>query len=321
MRPCRTQPDTIHRMCEGWKGPRSSRPLRCGLRDPEWARMPEHMACRVSSPQQLVSRALRSAHRCIAPSRLRAAFAADPLACDRHRHGLVYLEYGYEVNATSQGCDANITKRSRLPDSTRVNQITPFELCHRAACNPWPYLLRQSGMRPCAWPDLTWRPWLKWIVVADVSWQTILVQDAKPRPTNDGLILRPLLDQARDLARSAVCPPTRCLTTNAIIPLSAKTSAPPLSFPPNGVEDVVSQWGVQAQILADVLAKLYRQHACVASLCSATKRKASARAPGVYRKLRNVWRSCLASRTSSTAFVSAMLYCRVLRMSTRLSQV
>ena len=63
-------------------------------------------------------------------------------------------------------------------------------------------------------PGLTWRHWLKWVVVVDlprrlILAQLILAQVAKPGPTTDGAPLRPLLDQARRLA------PIRCVRADA----------------------------------------------------------------------------------------------------------
>lgn len=52
---------------------------------------------------------------------------------------------------------------------------------------------------------LTWRHWLKGVVVVDLARQLILAQVAKPGPTNDGATLRPLLEQAHHLA------PIRCV--------------------------------------------------------------------------------------------------------------
>ena len=56
---------------------------------------------------------------------------------------------------------------------------------------------------------LTWRHWLKGVVVVDLPRRIILAQVAKPRPTNDGATLRPLLEQARHLA------PIRCVLADA----------------------------------------------------------------------------------------------------------
>ena len=52
---------------------------------------------------------------------------------------------------------------------------------------------------------VTWRHWLKGVVVVDLPRRLILAQAAKRGPTHDGPPLRPLLDGARHVA------PIRCV--------------------------------------------------------------------------------------------------------------
>jgi hypothetical protein len=52
---------------------------------------------------------------------------------------------------------------------------------------------------------LTWRRWLKWVVVVDLSRRLILEQVAKPGLTNDGATLRPCLSKRATGRLFAMC--------------------------------------------------------------------------------------------------------------------
>ena len=127
---------------------------------------------------------------------------------------------------------------------------------------------------------LTWRHWLKWVVVVDLPRRLILAQVAKPGPTNDGATLRPLLEQARHLA-----PIRRVLADGEFDSELNHTFIRQVV----GADSIMpakrgkKTWrlhGIRAQMRADFPAVPYRQRALIESVFSATKRKLSARAPG-----------------------------------------
>jgi hypothetical protein len=127
---------------------------------------------------------------------------------------------------------------------------------------------------------LTWRHWLKWVVVVDLPRRIILAQVAKPGPTNDGATLRPLLEQARHLA------PIRCVLADGefdselnhtfIRQMVGATSI----IPAQRGKKTWHLHGIRAQMRTDFPAVPYRQRALIESVFSATKRKLSARAAG-----------------------------------------
>lgn len=127
---------------------------------------------------------------------------------------------------------------------------------------------------------LTWRHWLKWVVVVDLPRRMILAQLAKPGPTNDCATLRPLLEQARRLV------PIRCVLADAefdsernhtfIRQVVGATSI----IPAKRGKPTWRLHGVRAQMRANFPAAPYRQRSGIESVFSATKRKLSARAAG-----------------------------------------
>jgi hypothetical protein len=129
----------------------------------------------------------------------------------------------------------------------------------------------------------TWRHWRKWVVVVDLARHFILAQAAKRGPTNDGATLRPLLDQARHLA-SCWCVLAdgefdREVTQSFIRQIIGADSSIPAVATKRGKKT----WhlhGIRAQMRANFPAARYRQRALIESVCSATKRKLSARAAG-----------------------------------------
>ena len=127
---------------------------------------------------------------------------------------------------------------------------------------------------------LTWRHWLKWVVVVDLPRRLILARAAQPGPTNDGAPRRPVLDQARPSA------PIRLGLADAEFD-SERTH----TFIRQGVgaQSIIPAqrgkrtWrlhGSRAQMRADLPAVPSRQRARIESLFSAVKRKPSARAAG-----------------------------------------
>ena len=127
---------------------------------------------------------------------------------------------------------------------------------------------------------LTWRHWLKWVVVVDLPRRLILAQVAKPGPTNDGATLRPLLDQARRLA------PIRCVLADAEFDSELNHT---FIRQVVGADSIIpakrgrQTWrlhGVRAQMRASFPATPYRQRNLIESVFSAAKRKLSARAAG-----------------------------------------
>jgi hypothetical protein len=128
--------------------------------------------------------------------------------------------------------------------------------------------------------ELTWRHWLKWVVVVVLPRQIILAQVAKPGPTNDGATLRPLLNQARHLAS------IRCVLADGefdsernhtfIRQIVGATS----TIPAKRGKQTWRLSGVRAQMRVDFPSVPYRQRALVESVFSAAKRKLSARAAG-----------------------------------------
>jgi hypothetical protein len=127
---------------------------------------------------------------------------------------------------------------------------------------------------------LTWRHWLKWVVVVDLPRRLILAQLARPGPTNDGASLRPLLEQACHRA------PVRCVLADAefdsernhtfIRHVIGATSI----IPAKRGKPTWHLSGVRAEMRAEFPVQPYRQRAIAESVFSAVKRKLSACAPG-----------------------------------------
>ena len=127
---------------------------------------------------------------------------------------------------------------------------------------------------------MAWRYWLKWLAVVDVSRHLLLAQTAHAGPFNDCARLRPLADQAHQVA------PFKVVLADAEFDsernhqhvrqtLGAQTVIPAKRGKP--------EWkikGIRALMRKDFPKKLYRQRVQIESVFSAVKRKLSGRAPG-----------------------------------------
>jgi hypothetical protein len=127
---------------------------------------------------------------------------------------------------------------------------------------------------------LTWRHWLKWVVVVDVPRRLILAQDAKPGPTNDGASLRPLLEQVRHLAAVRLVLADGEFDSELHHTFIRQVIGAESSIPATRGKRTWHLHGVRAQMRADFPAERYRQRSLIASVFSAAKRKLSARAAG-----------------------------------------
>jgi hypothetical protein len=127
---------------------------------------------------------------------------------------------------------------------------------------------------------LTWRHWLKWVVVVDLPRRFILAQVAKPGPTNDGATLRPLLDRVRHLAAVRLVLADAEFDSELNHTFIRQVVGADSSIPAKRGKRTWHLHGIRAQMRADFPAAPYRQRALVESVFSAAKRKLSARAAG-----------------------------------------
>jgi DDE family transposase len=120
---------------------------------------------------------------------------------------------------------------------------------------------------------LTWRHWLKWLVVVDLPRQIILAQEAKRGPTNDGARLRHLAPIRCVLADGAFDSEMNHTVIRQVVGADS-------IIPAKRGKRTWRLHGIRAQMRANFPAVAYRQRALIESVFSATKRKLSARAAG-----------------------------------------
>lgn len=127
---------------------------------------------------------------------------------------------------------------------------------------------------------LTFRYWLKWLIVVDVGRHLLLAQTAHAGPANDCWRLPPLVEQAHQLT------PLKALLADGEFDSERNHQYVRQSL---GVQSVIPpkrsrpEWkitGIRALMRQRFPKKLYSQRAQIESVFSAIKRKLSARAPG-----------------------------------------
>jgi len=127
---------------------------------------------------------------------------------------------------------------------------------------------------------MSWRYWLKWLVVEDVSRHLLLSQTAHAGPVNECARLPEMIDRAHQTAPIQVVLADaefdsernhrhvrQVLKANSVIP--AKRGKPHWNLS-----------GIRASMRANFPVRLYRRRAQIESVFSAIKRKLSGRAPG-----------------------------------------
>jgi hypothetical protein len=127
---------------------------------------------------------------------------------------------------------------------------------------------------------LTWRHWLKWVVVVDLPRRFILAPVAKPGPTNDGATLRPLLDRVRHLTAVRLVLADGEFDSELHHTFIRRIVGADSIIPAKRGKQTWQLHGIRAQMRADFPAAPYRQRALIESVFSAAKRKRSARAAG-----------------------------------------
>ena len=138
---------------------------------------------------------------------------------------------------------------------------------------------------------LSWRHWLKWMVVADLDQQFLLSQSARRGPWNDCANLPAVVGAAsRETPIGLVLADAEFDSERNHTYIRQKLGAQSV-IPAKRGKKTWRLHGVRAQMRRAFPQRLYRRRALIESLFSSVKRKLSARAPG--RSLRTQMRQAL----------------------------